>query len=123
MIRGYVANRRAYVLLLLRGPSSAELEFEFAVDTGFTGPLTLPLNECLKLGLPFRRRQPSFLANRTKVILDVYAVSIYWDGRWRNLEGLAMDGSLPLGMTALGQHRLTVDSIHGGTVTIEALDS
>ena len=71
MIRGLVESRRAWIRLVIVGPLG-QAQVECVLDTGFTGVLTLPLSACEILGLPFRRRQTSHLANRSVILSNVF---------------------------------------------------
>jgi clan AA aspartic protease len=120
MITGSVSRRRAYVPLTVRG-TGADGEVEFVLDTGFTGVTTLPPAACTALALPFLRRQPSFAANRQRVVLDVYEMTLIWDGAERQVEVLAMEGPPLIGMTLLDGYNLRVQAVDGGLVTIERI--
>jgi clan AA aspartic protease len=116
---GTISNRRAYVILTVRGPSGQEREVEFVLDTGFTGVLTLPPAACGVLSLPFARIQPAHLADGTRVILRVCHADILWNGRARTVEVLVMDGAPLIGMTLLDGHDVHLHVADGGSVTIQ----
>jgi clan AA aspartic protease len=120
MITGTVARRRAYVSLKVRG-LGGEGDVEFVVDTGFTGVTTLPPAACAALVFPFLRRQPSFLAGRRQVVVDVYEMTLLWDGEERQVEVLAVEGPPLLGMTLMEGHDVRLQAVEGGVVTIERL--
>jgi predicted aspartyl protease len=67
-----VSHRRILVDLTLRGPARQEAEFEFVLDTGFTGVLTMPPAACEALELRYVRPQPARLADTSFVMLEVY---------------------------------------------------
>ena len=121
MITGTISNRRAYISLFLRSTDGQAGDFEFVLDTGFTGFLTLPPSDCAALGLTFDRLQPSFLADRTPVLLRVYIAVVLWDDEEREVEILAMQATPLLGMSLLEGSDVRIQSVEGGMVTIERL--
>jgi clan AA aspartic protease len=120
MITGNVARRRAYVQLTVHG-LGGQGEVEFAVDTGFTGMTTLPPAACITLALTFLRRQPSFIANRGRITVDVYEMTLDWEDAERSVEVLALEGTPLIGMTLLDGYELRVQAVEDGLVTIERL--
>jgi clan AA aspartic protease len=120
MIRGTVSRRRAYAQLTVRG-LGGQGDVEFAVDTGFTGMTTLPPTACTSLTLTFLRRQPSFVANRGRIVVDVYELTLLWDDTDRVIEVLALEGTPLLGMALLEGHEVRIQAADGGQVTIEPL--
>ena len=98
MITGNVSALHALVEVAVRGPEGREALAEFVLDTGFTGYVTLPPAGCAALNLDYVRPQPANLADRSPVILDVYAAVLLWNGTERDVEVLAMDGPALLGM-------------------------
>jgi clan AA aspartic protease len=121
MISGTIAHRRAYVVLPVRDASAEEVEIEFVLDTGFTGSLTIPPEACSALALPFLRLQPAHLADRSRIMLDVYEADLLWDGVERTVEVLAMDGAPLIGMALLTGFDVRLQVAEGGLVTIEPL--
>jgi clan AA aspartic protease len=120
MITGTVSNHRAYVNLIVRG-ANGQSEVEFVLDSGFTGALTLPPADCIALGLRPDRIQPSFLADRTRILLEVFAATLMWDGVERQVEVLAMEGAPLLGMTVLSGNNIRIQAMEGGLVAVEPL--
>lgn len=120
MITGRVSGRHAIVPLTVRGPNG-QGEAEFFLDTGFAGFLTLPSEAIAKLGLKYVGIQPSTLADKTRVLLSIYRLTVLWDGEERNIEILEMDGAPLLGMSLLDGYDIRIQATDGGLVTIERL--
>lgn len=95
--------------------------FEAVIDTGFTGHLTLPPGEVLRLGLTPLGSRYVTLADGSEAPLDVFRATVVWDGRRRNVRVFAADGGPLVGMALLSGSRLTVDVVPGGDLVIEAL--
>ena len=96
MIEGVVnAGHEAVVTPPLRGPNGQVRDIEAAIDTGYSGYLTLPSVLTAELGLDFRGNGHAYMANDAVVEFDVYNVTALWDGRPRDVEADAM-GSVRL---------------------------
>ena len=78
------------------------------LDTGFTGQSLLPKRYMRRLGL------------ETDGYIDGRAIRI-WQGRRRNVEVLQLDIEPRLGMELLWYHRITVDAVANGAVTVAPL--
>ncbi len=120
MIRGVVTPRHAATILLPVDAANRDPHvIEGTIDTGFSGSLTLPADTIQRLGLPWRTRGSALLANGTIDFFDIYAATVIWDGIGRAIL-IEQANVLPLvGVGLLLGHRLTVDVVAGGPVTIE----
>jgi clan AA aspartic protease len=121
MITGSISRHRAYVNLIVRGPSGQEGEVEFLLDTDFSGAMTLPRAACLALGLPPDRLQPARLANGTRRVVEIFLASVLWDGSARTAEVLEKEGAPLLGMSLLDGHQVLLQVVDGGQITIETM--
>lgn len=120
MIEGAVnAVHEAVVGLRLRGPSGRTRDIRAVVDTGFSRFLTLPPSMVSELRLAFSGVDRFVLADGSEVTLDVYAVTVLWDGRPRAVDVLAADTQPLLGMRLLDGHSLHMDVLDGGRVAIQ----
>ncbi len=132
MITGSVnARRQPIVSLTVSGPSGTSAEAETLLDTGYNGALTLPVEVVEALGLLPRRTVTVNLADGSSAEMPVYAASVMWDGVLR--DGVLRDGVLRdtrviaggtqplLGMSLTLGHRVIVEMVDGGAVTIERL--
>ena len=57
-----------------------------AIDTGFSGFLTLPLGIIAELDLTWKGRDVATLGDVTSCIFEVYIASIIWDGEYRAID-------------------------------------
>ena len=122
MIPGIVnSNLEATVRLLVRGLGGQEQEIDTVIDTGFNGFLTLPPALVRQLNLPHLVQTRALLANGREEILDLYEVTLLWDGQWRTVEADAADTDALVGMSLFYRHSVYVEAIEGGQVRIEAL--
>src|SRR5687768_306593 len=122
MIRGNVnAHREATAPLVLRDNTGNELTVTAVVDTGFNGYLILPPDPVAKLGLLFVFQSSGTLADGSVVSLDVYEVTVVWDGTPRTVEADCIDGPHLVGMALLEGFDLHIHNIAGGDVVIEPI--
>ncbi len=89
-----------------------------AVDTGFTGFLTLRPDAISQLGLLFITNQPAELADGSINHYDVYAGRIVWHGQERIVPIYSVDSDPLVGTALLWNSRLTMDVVPDGVVTI-----
>ena len=121
MIEGTVnAANEAVVALPLRGPAGQAQDVDAVVDTGFSRFLTLPPALVAKLGLGFRGVNSVILADGSETTLEVYGVTVLWDGRPREVVAYLSDTTPLIGMSLLHRHNLNVDVEDGGRVLIQA---
>ena len=122
MIIGVVnAQTEATIRLPVRAAAGQEQEVEALLDTGFNGSLTLPPTVIASLGLQWRTRGLVMLANGTEDHCNIYAATVIWDGRPRNILVEAADTDPLVGMALLYGHDLHMQVIDGGSVVIEPL--
>ena len=119
MITGLISGRHALVRLTVRGPFGREVEVETTLDTGFVGFLTLPPSIVEALKLNFISPQPASLADGSQVMLEIYQATVIWDGEERDIDVLAMNGNILLGMSLLAGCDVQLHVTDGGPVTIE----
>ena len=121
MIEGTVnAGYEAVVALPLRGPAGVAQDVDAVVDTGFTRFLTLPPAMVAELRLGFRGVNRVILADGSETALEVYSVTVLWDGQPREVVAYASDSTPLIGMSLLHRHNLNVDVEVGGRVLIQA---
>jgi clan AA aspartic protease len=122
VIRGQVTpDREANFFLTIEGTAGQREQMEVTVDTGFNGFLTIPPAVVTRLALPIRAPTQATLADGTTVQLDVVEVTVIWDGRPRTIAALSAEGGSLVGMSLLYGHRLTVDVVDGGRMTIRRI--
>ena len=120
MIVGRVSMRHAIVPLTVIG-STGQGEAEFFLDTGFAGFMTLPPDAILKLGLTYIGPQRVSLAEGSRVLLDVYRLTVSWDGEERDIEVLEMEAAPLIGMSLLDGCEVRIQAVEGGVVIIERI--
>ena len=92
MIEGTVnAALEAVVSLPVQGPAGHTLEIDAVIDTGFSRFLTLPSEFVAELGLALTGVNRVFLADGSEATVDVYEVTVIWDGQARNVLAYAAD--------------------------------
>lgn len=122
MIIGVVnTHTEATIRLPVRAADGRELEMEGVLDTGFNGSLTLSPAVIRSLGLRWRTRGLVMLANGREDHCDIYATTVIWDGRPRNILVEAADTDPLIGMALLYGHTLHMQVVEGGSVVIEPL--
>ena len=121
MIEGAVnATYEAVVVLHLRGPAGQARDVDAVVDTGFTRFLTLPSAMVAELGLGYRGVNRVILADGSETTLEVYAITVLWDGQHREVVAYVSDTTPLIGMSLLRGHNLNIDVEDGGQVLIQA---
>ena len=97
-------------------------EYEFIVDTGFSGSVYLPEDIIANWGLPFVSTVPIALADQSTVTVDVYEAHLIWFGVTMRVPVLAAPagGDSLLGMELLEGCRIELDRING-EIRIELL--
>lgn len=123
MITGLVnASREAVIRLAIQSASGQTSEIEAVVDTGFTGFLTPPPPPLIfSLDLTWRGQAQAMLGDGSLHQFDVYEATVIWDGQARVVETDAADTTPLIGMGLLSGYELCIQTVEGGTVTIQAL--
>ena len=123
MIEGRVnVALEAVATLRIEGPSGRWQEVEAVIDTGYSGFLTLPISLVKDLGLAFVNKAIAVLADGTHGRFDVYDAVVEWGGQSRSIEVDATGPTPLMGMQMLYSHRLNVEVVEGGRVSVQALD-
>ena len=121
MIQGTVNSAyEAVVPLPLRGPAGQARDVDAVVDTGFTRFLTLSPAMVAELGLDYIGVNSVILADGSETKLEVYGVTVLWDGQPREVVAYVSDTTPLIGMSLLHKHNLNVDVEYGGRVLIQA---
>jgi clan AA aspartic protease len=101
----------------------AGVSFDAIVDTGFNGDLELPLRLRERLKAHFVNSIVSILAAGQKVVEDVYAVEVPFNGRNIETEISFSDGDdVLIGTRLLREHCLQIDFVQQ-TVRLERATS
>ncbi len=121
MISGVVnSDLEATVRLRIRGPGGQEQEIDAVIDTGFNGFLTLSPALVRQLSLTHLGQSRALLANGQEELLDLYEVTLLWDGQWRTEEADAADTDALVGMSLLYRYSVYIEAVEGGQVVIAA---
>lgn len=115
------ADGEAVIRLTLRGPTGRSEQVRGVIDTGYTGPLTLPSAVISRLDLPWSRRGLAILADGSEIEYDVYEAVVVWDRRRRLIEIDESDSDPLVGMAMLEGFELNVQVRPRGKVTITRL--
>lgn len=121
MMTGNVIALHALIAIRFRLIDGATLEREFVIDTGFTGFLTLPPEDIVALGLPFRYRTPATLADGNEIQIPVYDATILWNDNDLEVRVLGTGQRPLLGTALLKDHSLWAQFADFGSVEVEAL--
>ena len=70
------------------------------------------------LALPLRHTTPMYLADGSRISVEVYDAVVLWDGKERMVGVHSIQGGALLGMWSLYGSRLLLDAVDGGPVTI-----
>ncbi len=122
MITGIVtAGAEAVVPITVVDAAGRGHSVRAAVDTGFTGYLTLPLDLIGALDLPWLGREQGILGDGSVGLFDLFTALVVWDGRERLVAVAAAETEPLIGMELLYGYELRVQVIAGGEVQIEPL--
>jgi clan AA aspartic protease len=114
-------ENEAVIPLAIEAVSGTYVTLDAVVDTGFSDYLTLPPDLIGALGLPFREVAEFSLADGTAIQLSLFRARVQWGGGFRDVLVAESDGGALVGMALLKGHRLTLEALDGGKVTIEPL--
>lgn len=122
MTNGYVTSTRKPLLrVTLLDTEEHRHTIPFILDTGFTGQLLLPERYISRLGIRMNRRSTGRLASGEMAEIATGTATVIWQGRRRNVRVLQLDSEPLLGMEFLWNHRITIDAVADGAVSITPL--
>ena len=123
MIRGTVfPNRQALIAVALLDTAGQFQPFEFVLDTGFDGDLSLPARTLQTLAI--RRLLPSIaeLADGSRMMVPTWAATALWDGERRTVSIMESEGEPLLGMNLLWGNHIALEAKDFGGVVIERME-
>lgn len=121
MIEGSVnAAYEAVIGLFLQDPAGRTIEVEAVVDTGFNRFVALPSAIITALAAPLVGSNRVVLGDGSEAALDVYGVTVVWEGVPKRVDAYAADTTPLIGMRLLDGHSLHIEVQDGGRVAIEA---
>ena len=121
-MRGSISDgREATVSLKVIGAGSDRdsSNIQVAIDTGFTGHLKLPPEECVHCHFLERGFVEVELADGGMATLGVYEARVLWHWRPLRVPVYEADGAPLIGMSLLRGSTLTIEVIPRGAVTID----
>ncbi len=121
MITGTIDFDEGHIQLRVKGPRGSEEEVRAIIDTGYSGTLTLPPALINALGLRWRTRDDAILADGSVCTFDVYAATVVWDGKIRQILVDEADADSLVGMRLLKGYELKMQVRTRGKVTIKRL--
>ncbi len=122
MIRGTVfPNRQALIAVALLDTAGQFQSFEFILDTGFDGNLSLPRQTLQRLDARPAGRLPIELADGSRTTAPTWRVTALWDGERRMLTIMESEGEPLLGMNLLWGNHISLAAKAFGDLVIERL--
>ena len=115
------ARRKPFVPVTVLDNQSKPHTIQFILDTGFTGQLLLPNRYMNRLGLSITEWIDARPATGEFVRVPYAEATVVWLGTQRRAEILQLDSEPLLGMEFLWNHRISIDAITNGPVTITPL--
>ena len=116
-----VSARRPLVPLTILDDSGNPQTLRVVLDTGFTGQVSLPERYVRQLGIRINRYVEGRPATGETIRIPAGRATVIWQGRRRNVRVLQLDSEPLLGMQFLWRHRITIDAVTNGPVTITPL--
>ena len=123
MIRGTVfPNRQALLAVALLDTAGQFQSFDFVLDTGFDGDLSLPSQTIQTLVAV--RLSPSIieLADGSRTTAHTWAATALWDGERRTVSIMESEGDPLLGMSLLWGNHIALEAKDFGGVVIEQME-
>ena len=121
MIGGVVSAGRAVMPLTVSDNRGNQQPFEFVVDTGFSGFLSLPKSIVSGMDVKWIHQSLIGLAANIGIEVNVYQASVNWNEEWSTIELMELEGEPLLGMALLSGTELRIQVEEGGLVEIEPL--
>ena len=120
MIRGRINERlEPLVEVSILDDHDIAHSFEFILDTGFSGHLTLPSDVIDRLGLSYSGQRAVAVADGFVHNVDVFTARVLWHEGWRPVFVIRLDSFPLLGMRSLLGCRLSMNVYAGGRVVVE----
>ncbi len=116
-----IATRKPLVPVTILDSQSNPHTIQFILDTGFNGQLLLPTQYMNRLGLSVTEWIDARPATGVFVRVPCAEATVVWQGTRRRAEILQLDSEPLVGMGFLWNHRITIDAISNGPVTVTPL--
>jgi len=122
MSRGAVSPRlEPRISLTFFDAADSPLLLDVEIDTAFAGFISLPPDLVVLLGLLHIGKFPVELADGSQIQYSCYFARVEWQGNVRTVRAYEMGTNPLVGINFLWGHRLTIDVVVGGDVTVEPL--
>ena len=122
MTRGNVISARKPLLpITILDSTGNQHDLLVTLDTGFTSQLALPGNYLRRSVLTTDVYIDSRPATGEVIRIPTGRATLIWQGRRRNVTVMQLDSEPLLGMEFLWNHRITIDAITNGPVTVSPL--
>ena len=119
MIRGRINQRLEPVINVpILDNHDIAHSFEFILDTGFNGHLTLPSDVIDRLGLKYSGQRAVTMADGFVHDVDVFTARVLWHEGWRPVFVIRLDNLPLLGMRSLLGSKLFMNVYAGGRVAV-----
>ncbi len=115
------ATRKPLVPLTILDDSGNRHTLRVVLDTGFTGQLLLPERYIRRLGVTLDDHREGRPATGEFISIPAGRATIIWQGHRRTALVLQLGDEPLLGMEFLWNHRITIDAVTDGAVTIDPL--
>ena len=115
------ANRKPLVSVAVLDSNGNQCPVRFVLDSGFTGQLLLPESYMRRLGLTTDGYIDGRPATGQVISIPTGRATVIWQGRPRSVQVLQLDSEPLLGMEFLWNHRITIDAVANGAVTVAPL--
>ncbi len=118
MMKGFVtATLEAILPLEVQDASGRKITVDAVIDTGFSGQLALPATVVDMLSFPLQGVRSALMGDGRSVMVEIYKAQVVWEGKLREVQLLAMQGSL-IGMSLLYGSDVHFRVVEGGPVAV-----
>lgn len=122
MMNGVVSPSCEAMIRFAIGNSNGRMQvIDAVIDTGYTGFLSVPHEIIVALSLPWTGIDRVTLGDGSDTTFEVYSGRVIWDGEYRDIPINQSETDPLVGMKLLYGYDLRIQTVIGGTVTIEAL--
>ncbi len=121
-MKGVVSPSCEAMIRFAIGNKQGQLQtIDAVIDTGYTGFLSVPSEVIVALSLSWTGVDRVTLGDGSETTFEVYAGRIIWDGKYRDIPINESETEPLVGMSLLYGYDLRIQTVIGGTVTIEEL--
>jgi clan AA aspartic protease len=122
MMKGVVSPSCEAMIRFAIGNEGGQVQaIDAVIDTGYTGFLSVPREIIVTLNLPWTGIDRVTLGDGSETTFEVYAGRIIWDGEYRDIPVNESETDPLVGMSLLYGYDLRIQTVVGGSVTIEEL--